>query len=149
MLEEKQLQKKLTELENPRYTICETCGRRIGKCIKWRHQRQGCKEQGEPYQKSDDHYCKFCGRHFASAVALGGHVIKCTKNPKREECCKKIAEYRKNKKHDKETKEKIKRSILKYLRRKKDIEDELQEEVYLTRIQTKAGILELLFKDDF
>jgi len=61
------------------------------------------------------HKCKYCGKQFPTGVKLGGHVVWCKNNPKREETCKKISEKLKinNPSFNPENREKISKTIRK------------------------------------
>ncbi len=59
------------------------------------------------------HICKFCNLEFDSGFKLGGHTAMCLKNPNAKYTREKITKLKYGKKHSKETKLKIKNSMIK------------------------------------
>jgi hypothetical protein len=73
-----------------------------------------------PTKLPDKTICEYCGEEWPDGRSLGGHLVNCDKNPKKDERNEKIAETRTGQKHDEETKAKISESVKKSIKTKKE-----------------------------
>jgi hypothetical protein len=78
--------------------------------------------------------CKYCKKDFGDYKRMIGHINSCEFNPNESERRRKIAEYRKGKKHSDETKNKIAMSMVKFHQLK------TREGIYTARkVHVKGG----------
>jgi hypothetical protein len=90
---------------------CEKCDSWIS--TEWHYKMHEPKCNGKkPWRKraSSEGKCKYCGNQYSSKT-LGGHIISCELNPKREERCDNIAKSLLGKPLTEEHKEKLSRRI--------------------------------------
>jgi len=109
---------------------CKICGKEyenrysfLGHCSShnrgksYREKRKKLRKKSENYyiEKKQIHKCEYCGKEFESGVSLGGHVGRCKLNPNYNKTIELMKLNSTGKKHSQTTKDKISKSMIKYL----------------------------------
>lgn len=99
---------------------CKICGKSFEKKQSYAG-HVSSHNRGESYKKNrrkkplkeNSHKCKYCEKEYESGIALGGHTGSCIKNPTRHIKIEKTNKNFLGKKHSKETKKKMSKSMKK------------------------------------
>lgn len=78
------------------------------------------RDKKKELNKLNIYKCKYCDKIFNNPQSLGGHVGRCQLNPNYQKTCRKIKENSTGKFHTQETKDKISKAMLKFLKENPD-----------------------------
>ena len=82
-------------------------------CIK-EHGFEGVRRRKRKPKSEHKTVCKYCKKDFGCYKKMIGHINHCDDNPNKDERNRKIAEYRRGRKHSEDTKNKISISMIKF-----------------------------------
>lgn len=127
---------------------CKVCGKEyknkyqyVGHCSSHNRGASYKKNRKKKVKQNKlSHKCKYCGKEFDSGVQLGGHTSHCKKNPNYAETIKKCSTW-KGRKHTQESKDKISKSRIKYLKEHPD------KAPYILNHSSKISYPEMIFKN--
>jgi hypothetical protein len=129
-MEKAEIKQKLDQLEALKGNVfCEVCDSYVKKHILCNTDEDfdKCPRLRSPKEYKDT--CPHCNLKIENYLALGGHIVTCIKNPKREERNTKISEGHKGLKHSEECKDKISKSMEEYHESVDKVEEEVTQNI--------------------